>query len=80
MKTDISEAAQSIIETRDLCGDEHEALKQWQSDNRKLTSREIDEVRREVGRQWLSFQRQAGAKVLTSEDRQAAFRDIQSGK
>ena len=77
----IEEAATVIIETRDLCGDEREALQQFQDDNRKLSATELREARQLAEVLWSRSQHQAGVRhPLTPSERFTACQDIESGK
>lgn len=77
----IHEAATAIIETRDLCGDESGALQQFQADNRKLSTAEIQEARQLANTLWSRSQQAAGVRFpLNANERRTACRDIESGK
>lgn len=49
----IQDAAESIIQTRDFCGNEMAALIQWEKDNRKLSVEEHKLVAEKVKEIWL---------------------------
>ena len=80
MKNEIIEAAQVILNTRDFCGNEVEALREWQAENRKLTAGERVQVWQTVERKWRENQIEAGVIVpLSNEERAKAYADIESG-
>lgn len=81
MSTPLDDLVSVLLDTRDFCGDENEALRQWQTDNgRKLSAAEIISVRRMVETLWRKSQLAAGvAFPLSTEERAKAFRDIDSG-
>lgn len=79
-ETLLTDAVETIIATRDLCGHEGEALAQWQADNRKLSSSERAYVINLANDLWRKFQVQAGVSVpLSNEERARAYRDIEQG-
>ncbi len=60
---DINNAVQTIIQTRDFCGDEREALRDWQSENGiRLTAHQKQQVWEDVEKEWSLCQIQAGVK------------------
>lgn len=76
----INDAAQVIINTRDFCGNEADALREWQFENRKLTAAERKQVWELVERKWRGFQIEAGVLTqLSNEERSKAYADIESG-
>jgi hypothetical protein len=57
-----AEAAHAVITARDFCGDERQALRDWQDDNGRLTSDERLQVLDLVETIWADSQRQAGVR------------------
>lgn len=57
---ELADAVRTIIACRDLCGNEAEALRDWEADNRKLSEPERATVRKNVAREWRRFQHAAG--------------------
>lgn len=77
---DLESLVTDLLETRDLCGDEAETLRQWQSDYGKLTASQIMSARGMVETLWRKSQAEAGVRLpLSSEERAKAHRDINSG-
>jgi len=67
---ELGDAAQAIVIARDFCGDEAEALRDWESDNRRLTEPERGIARDHAERIWRASQRAAGvAKPITTNER-----------
>jgi hypothetical protein len=80
MNHEIIEAAEVITNTRQFCGNEAEALREWQTENRKLTATERAAVWQLVDRNWRKDQIAAGVIVpLSNEERAKAYADIESG-
>lgn len=80
MKHEIIEAAEVITNTRQFCGNEKEALREWQLENRKLTTEERSQVWQLVERNWRKDQIDAGVLIpLSNEERAKAYADIESG-
>lgn len=63
-KEHIEACAHGVITTRDLCGDEREAINQYASDfNLPYPSgKDLFEIQSKADRMWRSFQQQAGVK------------------
>lgn len=77
MNPELRDLVSILIQTRDFCGNEREALREWQLENRRLTEEERFDVAAEVSRRWREAQREAGvAFPLSSEERRKAFRDL----
>jgi len=57
---ELIDAAQAIVNCRDMCGNEAQALKDWQADNRKLTPDETVLVLERANRLWRMSQIAAG--------------------
>lgn len=76
----LNDAAQAIVETRDFCGNENDALNQWQDDNGKLSPAERAQVRAMADDLWRKSQLDAGVSVpLSKEERAKAYRGIEQG-
>lgn len=60
LNIELIDAVQILVSTRDLCGDEREALRDWEADNRRLTDEERRIVRHHVEVEWAAHQRAAG--------------------
>jgi hypothetical protein len=74
----ITEAVDTILNTRDFCGDERQALRDVQADRKvKLSSDEVAEVWARVNGTWREHQIAAGAKILTPDERAAACRALE---
>lgn len=58
----IEEAAEAIIESRNMCGNEVEALKQWEEDNGKLCQTDRDLAKRHADRLWDAERQTAGVR------------------
>lgn len=56
----IAQAAQEILNTRDCCGDEREALRDYEASNGRFTADERDRVYDAVENAWRQSQRDAG--------------------
>jgi hypothetical protein len=50
--SELSDAVDALLTTRDFCGNEAEALRAWQRENRKLTEDERFAVREELASKW----------------------------
>ena len=71
--TAIHTAVDSIITTRDFCGDERACLRQVEIDfGIKFTLEERKEIAGRVAGTWREFQVEAGAKILTADERRSA--------
>ena len=57
----IREAIKTLISTRDMCGNEAQALKEFQADNKvQFTQLELDYIRDQLAYQWRINQEAAG--------------------
>jgi len=81
MKTDeLNDIIALLLDTRDMCGSEREALRDWQADNRKLSTEERGAVWNRYHDHLEIVQLMAGVVAPLSEsERQSAYRDIESG-
>lgn len=78
MSNPIDQAVSEILTTRDFCGDEREALRAVESDNGvKFTADERREIWGRVNGTWKESQVAAGAKILSSHERQSACRALE---
>lgn len=69
------DAANAIVAARDFCGNEREALREWEGDNRQLTRLERNGVRLIADRLWRESQSKAGVVVpISPEERHAITR------
>ena len=60
MIEELQDLADLIISTRDFCGNEGDAVRQWESDNgRKITREERQAVFAEVNSKWRKSQQSA---------------------
>ncbi len=76
----INEAIETILTIRDFCGNEREALADWEDENGSLSTHERSQVWEAVANEWSISQWQAGVKCpLSDSDRASAFADIESG-
>ena len=76
----MDDAIETILNTRDFCGDEKLALSEWEDENGRLSDHQRSQVWQQVGQEWRLSQ--LGAKVkhaLSDTERLAAFADIESG-
>ena len=80
MKTiDTSEAIKTIIQTRDFCGNEAEALRDWESENGTLSEHQRAQVWQGVKEEWTIWQLKAKVQhALTDAERLQAFQDIEN--
>ena len=80
MKTiDTSEAIETIIQTRDFCGNEAEALRDWEAENGALSEHQRAQVWQGVKEEWKLWQLKANVQhALTDAERLKAFRDIEN--
>lgn len=56
----IENAAEAIIATRDFCGNEAEALHEWEADNGSLTNAQRDDACQLANGLWRKAQAEAG--------------------
>lgn len=68
MSSRIQDAAYAIVSAREFCGNEREALRDWQGDNGPLTSAERAAARSEAERIWAGYQLEAGVTLPISPD------------
>jgi len=68
---DIQSAALAVVNCRELCGNEKQALKDWMADNRNLNTEEKALVLKHVERIWALYQRQAGVTDPISPEERA---------
>ena len=64
----LTDAVETILNTRDCCGNERQALREWEQENRRLTSAEALEVASEVWSQWNSSRLAAGVTAPVSPE------------
>jgi hypothetical protein len=74
----IDEVVDLILTTRDFCGDESDALREWRLENNVLiTFGDSKEIRRRINAEWASCQVAAGVKKpLTDSQRRKAYADL----
>jgi hypothetical protein len=60
MKPELIDAMKTLLQCRDFCGNEREALSEWESENRRLTAEERAEVRNALNAEWRNWQSKAG--------------------
>jgi hypothetical protein len=65
----ISNAVETIIQTRDFCGNESEALRDWEAENGALSEHQGAQVWQGVKEEWKH--------ALTDAERLQAFSDIE---
>ena len=76
---DTSDAIQTIIQTRDFCGNESEALRDWEAENGSLSEHQKAQVWQGVKEEWKLCQLKANVQnALTDAQRLQAFRDIET--
>jgi len=74
---DLQDAAAEVLTCRDLCGDEREALREWQHENRRLSPAECSEVQALVDAAWAEARNCAGVSApLSPSERNDVFRRI----
>jgi len=56
---ELSDVVDALLTTRDFCGDEAEALREWQRENRKLSEIERIAVREELASNWAQSRAEA---------------------
>ena len=77
MKT--KEAIETIIQTRDFCGNEAEALRDWEAENGALSEHQRAQVWQGVKEEWKLWQLKANVQhALTDAERLQAFHDIEN--
>ena len=75
----INDAVQTIIEARDFCGDEREALRDWQHENGRLTTHQKQQVWEAVEREWSICQTEAGVIFpISNHERRQIFGSLES--
>ena len=75
----INDAVQTIIETRDFCGNEREALRDWQHENGRLTAHQKQQVWDAVEREWSICQIQAGVQFpISNQERPHILRSLEN--
>lgn len=75
----MKELIETILSTRDFCGNESEAISEWESENGKLSAHQMASVLLEVSQEWKLSQLSANVKqALTDAERLRAFADIES--
>ena len=57
--SELSDAVDALLAARDFCGDEAEALREWQRENRKLSELERIAVREELASKWSEYRAEA---------------------
>tara|TARA_Y100000114_G_C11731022_1_gene313585 strand:- start:843 stop:1214 length:372 start_codon:yes stop_codon:yes gene_type:complete len=78
-RSKLQDAVQAIIEARDLCGNEREALQDWQHENGRLTTHEKRQVWDAVEREWSVCQTEAGVIFpISKHERRKIFRSLES--
>lgn len=73
---ELNDLIETLISTRDFCGDEQQALKDWQADNRKLSAKEVMDVWRMFEILWNKNQVSAGVKFPIHPDERRAITKI----
>ena len=77
MKT--KEAIETIMQTRDFCGNEAEALRDWEAENGTLSEHQRAQVWQGVKEEWKLWQLKAKVQhALTDAERLKAFSDIEN--
>jgi hypothetical protein len=75
----MNELIEIILNTRDFCGNEKEAISDWESENGKLSAYQMASVLTEVSQEWKLSQLSANVKnALTDAERIRAFADVES--
>jgi len=72
-KNELQDAACAIVNSRELCGNEREALRDWEDDNRRLSATERGEVWSEAETIWSGYQREAGVAAPISREERASI-------
>ena len=74
----IQEAADAVVTTRDFCGSESNAIRMVEDDyGIRFTSEERFEIMSRADGTWRESQIQAGARILTPDQRRKAYRDLE---
>lgn len=68
----IQQCADEILNARDCCGDEQEAMREFEAEHGKFTQQQRKMVRKSVAQQWKQSQKAAGAKILNANQRASA--------
>jgi len=72
------QAIETILQTRDFCGNESEALSDWESENGTLSEHQRAQVWQGVDEEWKLSQLRANViHALTDSERLQAFHDIE---
>jgi len=56
---ELGEILALLVQTRDMCGNANEAMREWEWENRKLSPEEGAQVRNEFSKAWLQARRDA---------------------
>ena len=73
------QAIETILQARDFCGNESEALSDWEAENGTLSEHQRSQVWEEVEQEWKLSQLKANVRhALTDAERLKAFRDIEN--
>lgn len=76
---DISDAIDTIIQTRDFCGNESEALREWERENGTLSDDQRLQVWQGVREEWKLWQLKANVQhPLSDHERMQAFHNIEN--
>jgi len=76
---EIIQAIETILQTRDFCGNESEALSDWELENGTLSEHQRAQVWQGVKEEWRLSQLRANVRrALTDTERLQACRDIES--
>lgn len=68
---ELNDAAEYVCNARELCGNEAQALRDWQADNRTLTKDERRIVSEKVSQRWGQYQKDAGVTAPISMEERA---------
>ena len=75
----MNELIEIILNTRDFCGNEREAISEWENENGKLSAHQRANLLLEVNQEWKLSQLSANVKhALTDSERLQAFADVES--
>lgn len=72
----LADAVECLVSTRDMCGDEKLALRDWEFENGQLEEHEKRAVLEQVETEWRESQTAAGARILSAEQRIDAYRAL----